>query len=107
MLRPVPKNPYKRRKPTRRKRNNFSKKIKQEVYDEVDGKCQQCGGRGEQVHHVMPRSRGGRGVKTNALLLCHSCHETVHRNNDLLNDWIRHYKSFYGDNFYKDEWDKE
>ena len=107
MLRPVPKNPYKKRKPTRRKRNNFSNKIRQEIYEECGGKCQQCGGKGQEVHHVMPRSRSGRGVKTNGLLVCQDCHRKIHQDNDLLNDWKRHYKSFYGENFYKDFWDLE
>jgi|SRR5690625_3974099 len=107
MLSPAPKRPYKRRKPVRRKRNNFSKKVRQEVYEENNGLCQQCGGIGTEIHHVYPRSRGGRGVKTNALLVCHDCHREIHQNNDLLNDWIRHYKSFYGDDFYKDRWDLE
>lgn len=104
---PAPKTTYKRRKPLRRKRNAFSNKVRQEIFEEADGKCQQCGGRGEEVHHVMPRSRNGRGVKSNGLLVCHNCHRMIHDNNDLLNDWIKHYKSFYGENFYKDEWDLE
>jgi len=107
MPNPVPKRPYKRRKPVRRKRNNFSKKVRQEVYEENNGLCQQCGGRGTEIHHVMPRGRQGRGVKTNALLVCAPCHREIHQQPDLLQEWIKHYRSMYGDDFYMDEWDGE
>src|SRR5690625_3474587 len=106
MPRPVPKVTYKRRKPVRRKRNNFSKKVRQEILERDDYKCQQCGGRGTQIHHVMPRGRNGRGVVTNGLTLCDFCHDQVHQNADLLNGWIKHYKSFFGDEFWKDGWDE-
>lgn len=107
MLRPAPKPNFKRRKPLRRNRNNFSKKIRNEIYNEANGVCQQCGGRGEEIHHVMPRSRNGRGVKTNGLLVCHKCHRDIHDNPSLLVEWIRVYKSYYGDYFWHDEFDKE
>ena|SRR5699024_5495423 len=107
MFNPVPKNPYKRRKPTRRKRNNFSKKVREEILERDDYRCKQCGMTGTEIHHVMPRSRNGRGIATNGLTLCASCHRLVHRQADLLNGWIKHFKSFYGDGFWKDEWDRE
>lgn len=105
MPRPVPKVTYKRRKPVRRKRNNFSKKVRDEILERDDYKCQQCGDVGTEIHHVKYRSRGGRGVATNGVLLCAPCHSMVHQSADLTNDWIRHFESMYGKDFYKDEWD--
>jgi len=107
MINPVPKPKRRRLKPTRRRRNEFSRELRQEILLERDGVCQQCGGIGTEIHHVMPRARSGRGVKTNALLVCASCHRQIHQQPDLLQEWIKHYRSMYGDDFYMDEWDGE
>lgn len=107
MLRPVPKITYKRRKPIRRKRNNFSQKVRKDIYNRDDGKCQQCGDVGTEIHHVKYRSQGGRGVTTNGLLLCSDCHRIVHQDRNLTLDWQRHFESMYGKDYYKDEWDLE
>jgi hypothetical protein len=53
----------------------------------------------------MPRSRGGRNVVTNGLLLCNDCHKHVHADNDLLQYWIEEFKKMYGRNFYRDRED--
>lgn len=106
-VRAVPKVTYKRRKPLRRKRNAFSNKVRQQIYERDEGKCQQCGDVGTEVHHVRFRSQSGRGVYTNGVLLCHSCHRKVHQNRDLALEWQRHFKSKYGSDYYKDEWDLE
>lgn len=103
----VPKNPYKRRKPTRKQRNNFSAKIRKQIIEEEGRACQSCFGRPTQIHHVMPRGRNGRGVYQNAMAICDGCHAEIHQNNTLLNKWIEIYKNVYGDKFWLDEYDKE
>lgn len=107
MFRPAPKTPYRRRKPNRRKRNNFSKKVREEILERDEGLCQQCGAEGTEIHHVRFRSQNGRGVATNGVLLCYTCHTKVHQNRDLALQWQKHYESYYGKDYYKDEWDRE
>lgn len=72
---------------------------------EEEYRCQMCGGRATQIHHVMPRSRQGRGVYTNAMAVCNDCHSRIHKDNDLLDYWINLYAERYGPDFYKDRWD--
>jgi 5-methylcytosine-specific restriction endonuclease McrA len=42
--------------------------------------CGKFGGR-NQVHHVIPVSRGGTDAMENLALLCHRCHSEAHRGN--------------------------
>ena len=42
------------------------------------GKCRACGKRGDHVHHVRYRSRGGKHDLMNLVLLCVRCHQDVH-----------------------------
>lgn len=104
---PVPKPKHKRRVPKQAKRNEFKENVRKRIFERDNGICQECGRRGEEIHHVVFRSRGGRGVFTNGLTLCNSCHRRIHLNNDLANKWIGRFKRRYGNDFYKDEWDKE
>ena len=46
------------------------------------GVCEDCG-RGlspaiAELHHVLPRSQGGRDVDMNLVLLCEDCHKRRH-----------------------------
>ncbi|GGB43446.1 hypothetical protein GCM10011409_21320 [Lentibacillus populi] len=102
----VPKPQHKRRIPKRAKRGEFSKEVRQQVYERDRGLCQQCGRRGEEIHHVKFKSRGGRGVFTNGLTLCHLCHKKVHMNGELTEYWLDFFTDYYGPDFYKDEWDE-
>jgi 5-methylcytosine-specific restriction endonuclease McrA len=41
--------------------------------------CQLCGRHSHlEVHHILPRSRGGPDAKANLVTLCHNCHRDVH-----------------------------
>jgi 5-methylcytosine-specific restriction endonuclease McrA len=42
------------------------------------GRCRICGRRGRQLHHVVPRSRGGRWLTSNLVTLCVDHHQMVH-----------------------------
>lgn len=101
----VPKPNFKRRVPKRAERNAFTKSMREKIYNRDNGKCRQCGRPGQEIHHIMFRSRGGRGVYTNGLTLCHTCHQKLHQNNDIANYWIGWAQEKYGKNFYKDSWD--
>src|SRR5699024_902708 len=39
-----------------------------------------CNTRGEHLHHRKLRSRGGRHTVPNLILVCHRCHDHLHRN---------------------------
>ena len=105
MIKPVPKPSHKRRVPKRSKRGKFDEVTRKRIIDRDEGKCQECGQRGTEIHHVFYKSRGGRGVYTNGLLLCYLCHRRLHDNADLSNKWISIFHDKYGANFYKDEFD--
>lgn len=101
----VPKPEHNRRVPKRSARNNFSKSVRQAVYERDNGICQMCKGKGTEIHHVFFKSRGGRGVITNGLTLCQPCHRKVHMSGELTDYWIDVFVDRYGPRFYKDDYD--
>lgn len=105
MFNPVPKPSHARIKPRRGERGKFSNKVRQAIWERDQGLCQQCFRKGEHIHHVMFKSRSGRGVFTNGIILCNKCHTEVHQNNDLAEYWINVFVDRYGPSFYKDEYD--
>lgn len=102
----VPKPTHVRRIPRRAKRNDFSKKVREQIIERDEGECRNCGSPGSQIHHVKYRSQGGRGVFTNGLLVCNSCHEKIHRNVELKESWQQTFETIYGPSYWKDEWDE-
>ncbi|MBC2698830.1 MAG: HNH endonuclease [ANME-2 cluster archaeon] len=42
-------------------------------------KCTMCGRPAEEVHHKVPRSKGGKNDSGNLVVLCRECHEMLHR----------------------------
>jgi len=101
----IPKPKHKRRVPIQRKRNSFDRKTRNEALESTNGLCLMCNGKATQIHHVKPRGRSGRGVITNAMPVCNSCHLIIHKDNSVLDYWIDVYKKKYGNDFYKDRWD--
>lgn len=106
IINPVPKPSFKRRVPKRAKRNEFSTKVRKQILERDNYHCQMCKGRGEEIHHVFLKSRGGRGVFTNGLTLCGSCHRKVHNDNELIDYWIDVFTDRYGYGFWMDEYDR-
>jgi len=104
-LSPVPKPVHRRRVPKQAKRNEFSKKVRDQIIERDQGKCRNCGGIGTEIHHVVFRSQGGRGVFTNGLLVCHHCHRRIHDHKILANKWKFLFEQEYGPDYYKDKWD--
>lgn len=102
---PVPKPQHKRRIPKQSKRNEFSQKVRNQIMKDENGLCQSCGNKATQIHHVRPRGRQGRGVYTNGMAICNSCHTRIHKDNALMNHWILLYEQKYGKDFYKDVFD--
>lgn len=49
--------------------------IKARVFEREGGRCQWCGRRGTDFHHVVKRSAGGADHVDNIVLLCRRDHE--------------------------------
>lgn len=43
-----------------------------------DKVCRVCKGTPYDVHHILPRSRGGRDVESNLIAVCRNCHTLIH-----------------------------
>ncbi|HUV81478.1 MAG TPA: HNH endonuclease [archaeon] len=43
-------------------------------------KCSVCGRPAEEVHHKIPRSKGGQNNPNNLVTLCFECHDNIHKN---------------------------
>ncbi len=104
-VRSVPKPQHKRRVPKRGDRSKFSKFVRDQVKDHFNNTCQMCLGKGVHLHHVKFRSQGGRGVFSNALLVCNSCHKEIHQSNDLAKYWREVYKKKHGPTYFMDDED--
>ncbi|MEK5416319.1 HNH endonuclease [Paenibacillus sp. FSL L8-0708] len=89
-------------------RCDFDKDVLAEIIAEQDEACPCCKvAPANTTHHVWPRGRKGRGVKTNALRVCWPCHDKIQTNDELLQYWISVYREKYGDYFWFDEQDWE
>jgi hypothetical protein len=98
-----PKPSFNRRVKERGDRSKFSKMVRDAVKEHFDNTCQICGHRGIHIHHVQPKGSGiGRGVFTNALLLCNKCHRKVHDDDKLLRHWKEVYRKKYGPLYFMD-----
>jgi hypothetical protein len=97
---------HSRRVKKRGDRSVFSKLVRSEVKKHFNDTCQECGGKGLHLHHVQPRGSGiGRGVFTNALLLCNKCHKRVHDDDKLLRHWKEVFRQNYGPLYFMDSED--
>lgn len=78
---PAPKPIYKRFKPTRKQRGEFSKETIQDIYIRDNGKCVCCKTSADlerKPHHIYYRSQLGEGSKRNGCVICRRCHRWVH-----------------------------
>jgi len=61
---------------------------KREVHERCNYTCQHCGVQEDpkrttlQVHHIIPRSKGGTNDPSNTTLLCNACHKREHGKED-------------------------
>lgn len=94
--------------PTRADRAEFPRKVIEELIEEAGGLCQcGCGRPDHETHHVMPRGRNGRGVKTNGMRLNSGCHQRIQDDEEELQHWILIYRTRHGNYFWYDEEDWE
>lgn len=96
-------------RPGSKERGDFPKDVIAELIEESRGICECCKiVEATTTHHVYPRGRKGRGVKTNGLRLCWPCHDRIQTNEELLQFWISAFRDKYGEYFWFDEqdWDE-
>ncbi|NGP58798.1 HNH endonuclease [Paenibacillus thiaminolyticus] len=94
--------------PTRADRAEFPRKVIEELIEEAGGVCQcGCGRPDQETHHVMPRGRDGRGVKTNGMRVNSICHHRIQTSEEELQHWILIYRTRHGNYFWYDEQDWE
>lgn len=48
------------------------------VFERDKGCCVLCGRQGNDFHHVIFRSQGGKDVPENLVVLCRNCHDKAH-----------------------------
>ena len=78
--------------------------VRDAVKEHFDNTCQVCGGKGIHLHHVQPKAAGiGRGVFTNALLVCNKCHKQIHADDKLLRHWKKVFRKKYGALYFMDD----
>ncbi|MEK4456868.1 HNH endonuclease [Paenibacillus sp. FSL R10-2748] len=95
-------------RPNTKERGEFPKDVIAELIADSNGICECCKvTEATTTHHVYPRGRKGRGVKTNGLRLCWPCHDRIQINEELLQFWISAFRDKYGDCFWFDEQDWE
>ncbi|CCC85720.1 hypothetical protein PPM_2783 [Paenibacillus polymyxa M1] len=95
-------------RPNTKERGEFPKDVIAELIADSNGICECCkAAEATTTHHVYPRGRKGRGVKTNGLRLCWPCHDRIQTNEELLQFWISAFRDKYGDHFWFDEQDWE
>lgn len=100
-----PKRIYKKRKPSLASRGKFSHKVIAEILKRDSGSCVVCFSEADDIHHVVYKSKMGRGVFTNGLSLCRTCHDLAHSSQDERKRLENIMIEKYGSNYYKDSWD--
>lgn len=78
-----------------------------EMHRRADGHygCYSCGSEQVEMHHVVFRSQGGRGVWRNLVPLCKEHHNKAHSDRKYSDALRSAFRKMYGEHHYKDEWD--
>ena len=70
---------YPKPKKKKYKKIHIDKIIRDSVI-ERDQVCMLCGGKQEQIHHVMTKAHSGNNKAINLLCVCNRCHLAIHAN---------------------------
>lgn len=107
---PVTKESQTRKKRNKRKKKDraeFPQKVRDQIIEDQNGQCYLCGSSTKYIHHVKPRGRGGRGVRTNGMLACVNCHNPKIHDIGMVDHYIALWEKIHGPNFWMDEEDKK
>jgi 5-methylcytosine-specific restriction endonuclease McrA len=61
------------------RRNDFNADVRAHIRERDGERCVLCGRPGREVHHILPRAKGGLGTADNGVCLDSSCHHQAHR----------------------------
>jgi hypothetical protein len=69
------------------------------IMERDGGLCQKCGGRGSDIHHIVPAGLGGKRkhLEANLITLCLEHHMLCHSNKDMKNWCVQWSRERYGD----------
>jgi len=79
--------------------NSIHTTTKVEYYKRVFSRCQLCGQPSEEVHHIVPKSKGGVDTFKNYISLCRNCHRKLH----LHRNWKSHQAELLTYKFYDED----
>lgn len=51
--------------------------IREKIWDRCKGRCEYCGKKAVDPHHITYRSQGGNNSVDNLIALCRVCHEDI------------------------------
>ena len=55
--------------------NLYNKNLKEFIFSKTKGRCSYCGGKAEEIDHIVPRAKGGSNSTHNLTPACRSCNE--------------------------------
>ena len=55
--------------------NLYNKNLREFVFSKTKGRCSYCGGKAEEIDHIMPRAKGGTNSTYNLTPACRLCNE--------------------------------
>lgn len=94
--------------PSMKTRKKFTPTVIEQAMENFNGLCANCGMRApDDPHHIRFKSDEGKGVLSNCLPVCRSCHEEIHRDPELAMYWKDWAKEKYGFDYWMDAYDKE
>ncbi|WP_109688564.1 HNH endonuclease [Tumebacillus permanentifrigoris] len=80
--------------------NDFNAAVRAHIRERDGERCVLCGKPGREVHHILPRAKGGLGTADNGICLDNTCHHQAHRQlnveKQLLRYRERHLLTYYG-----------
>ena len=53
----------------------FSEAVKAKIWERDKGICVYCRGKGYEIDHVIPRSKGGPAIQSNGVVTCSTCND--------------------------------
>ena len=101
----IPKPKHKRRVPKQGQRGIITKDQYQEALDWFGDTCNYCNGYPVEMHHVVYRSQGGRGVYRNLMPLCKQHHQMAHNSREFSESLKEERTEVFGKHFYMDAHD--
>jgi hypothetical protein len=93
------------KKPKAKKRNEINRTQYQLMIENFGRDCYFCNKRGTEAHHVKYRSQGGRGKWRNLRLLCVTCHDDLHKFEDMRIELQSEHERLFGEFYYMDKID--